>query len=73
LLDDANVKSIYEINVTKLRAAETDLIADDASKTSELVQHRAKIDLLTGKFNRAHQAVLDAEQVVIRSQRSQSN
>jgi hypothetical protein len=37
----------------------------NSSKTSELVQHRATIELLTGKLTRGHQAVLDAEQVVI--------
>jgi hypothetical protein len=47
--------------VTKFRAGETDLIGDDSSRASELVQQRAIIDLLTGKLTRGHQELLDAE------------
>jgi hypothetical protein len=47
-LDDVNVKEYIEMHLTKLRAVESDLIADDSNKTSELVQHRATIELLTG-------------------------
>jgi hypothetical protein len=50
-LDKANAQTAtLEADLVRLRVVETDLIGDDSTKPAELVQHKARIDLLAGKL-----------------------
>jgi hypothetical protein len=53
------------VDVAALKVEETALIAKDSTKPAELVQHRAKTDLLVGKLGRLHRQVELAEEKAI--------
>jgi hypothetical protein len=67
-VDAANAtKDTLDADLAQLRATETDLLASDATKPQKLVAHRAEIDLLVAKIERADKALRLAEEVAVRA------